>query len=148
MREILCDSGHGFAEFVGFGEDISIKECFDDDAHGQVGHLSIDVNTTTTGPSLLDLLGISAHGVCIAGNMTRLERGSHELALVTMKISITRSKASTQDRAEDCTDSDAFVEVIGMVDQNALHVLWFIKQDTRERPKMDVANVSFMCQTP
>jgi hypothetical protein len=39
-------------------------------------------------------------------------------------------------------DCQAFVEVIGMFDQDALDVLWFVEQDAGERPKMHAADVA------
>jgi hypothetical protein len=147
MGSILKDDGQGCAKFVGFAEDVGVKKRFADDAHGQVGHLPVDVDDGTINPGLLDLFAVIAHDLGIAGNMTRLEEGSHELALATVKIALATEDAITEKGTDEFMNSHAFVEVIGMVDQNAVNVFWFVEQDARERTKMHAADVAFLGHT-
>ena len=146
LRSILHDDGHGRAQFVGFGEDVGVKERFADDAHGEIGHLPIDINDAPIRPGLLNLLAVVSHEVGIAGNMTRLERGGHELALVTVEIALATEDAITNHRAKAVMDCQAFVEVIGMFDQNAVDMLWCVEQDAGERSKVHAADVASACQ--
>src|SRR5437588_7133236 len=116
MRDILVGDGHGCTKFAGFGEDVGVKEGFADDAHGEVGHLLVDVNDASIRPGLLDLLAIVSHDVGIAGNMAWLEGRSYELALVAVEIAFATEDAVTNGGAEGIMNGDAFVEVIGMFD--------------------------------
>jgi len=134
MREILNDDSHGLAEFIGFGKDIGIKERFADDAHGEIGHGLIDVNQDPIGPGLLDVLAVITHDLSIT-NMPWLERRGHELPLVTVEIIFSTENTITANGTTERKDGFAFVEVIGMFDQNAVDVLWCVEQDGRERSK-------------
>src|SRR5258708_10627887 len=147
MRHILSGDGRSCAEFVGFGEDICIKEHLADDTHSEVGHLLINVNRDTIRPGLLDLLTVMSHDIGIAGNMAWLKGWRHELALVTVEIASATEDAVTDDGTEDIMDCQAFVEVIGVFDQNAMDVFWFVEQNAGERPKMHAANVAFARHT-
>jgi len=147
MREIRHGDGHGRAKFIGFGKDIGVKERFADDAHGEIGHVLIDVNNCTIGPGLLHMFAVIAHDLGISGNMAWLERRGHELTLVTVEITFATGNAIPDDGTTERMDGSAFVEVIGMFDQNAVDVLWFVEQDGRERPKMHGADVACACQT-
>ena len=76
-----------------------------------------------------------------------VERWGHELALVTVKIAFATEDAITNRGTKEMMDGDAFVEVIGMVDQNALDMLWCVEQDAGERSKMHATDVAFACYT-
>src|SRR5437588_9155713 len=127
MRDILVGDGHGCAKFAGFGEDVGVKEGFADDAHSEVGHLLVDVNDASIRPGLLDLFAVVSHDLGITGNMAWLEGRSYELALVTVEITFATEDAVTNCGAGGIMYGDAFVEVVGMFDQNALDVLWFVE---------------------
>ena len=146
VREIRHDRCHGRAKFIGFGEDIGIKEYFADDAHGEIGHVLIDVNHRPIGPGLLNVLAVMPHNVGIASNMAWLERWGHELALVTVEITFATRNAITDDGTTERMDGSAFVEVIGMFDQNAVDMLWCVEQDAGERSKVHAADVASACQ--
>src|SRR2546428_11494845 len=143
MRDILDGDCHGCAKFVGFSEDVGVKERFANDAHRDVGHMSIHVNSRTIGPGLLNLLTVVAHDVGIAGNMTWLEQWGHEFTLVTMQIAFATEDAITDDRPKGIMHCQTFIEVIGMFDQHALDVCWLVEQDAGERSKMQAVNVAF-----
>src|SRR5690349_24432786 len=100
MRDIFHGDRHGCAKFVGFSEDIGVKECFANDTHGDVGHMSIHINSDTIGPGLLNLLAVEAHNIGIAGDMTWLERWGHKFTLVTMEIAFATEDAVTYDRTK------------------------------------------------
>src|SRR5579859_2649152 len=116
IRNVRRDSGHGCAKFVDFGEDIGIKEHFADNAHGQVGHMLTNVNDGTINPSSLDSLTIIAHDIGIASNTAWLEKWSHELTLVAVKIALATEDAITQYCTKGSMECHAFVKVIGMLD--------------------------------
>src|SRR5947209_17594383 len=98
-RERMCgifrSDSHSCSQFVGFGENIGIKERLADDTHGEIGHLPININDSSIRPRLLDLLTVMSHDIGIASNVTWLEGGSYELALMTMKITFTTEDAIT-----------------------------------------------------
>src|SRR2546421_4803458 len=123
MRKVRKGGGHGCTKFVGFGEDVSVKERFAYDTQSEVGHLPIDINHSPISPGLLDTLAVIAHAIGITDHMAWLERWSHELTLVTVKITLAREEAIPDYRREEAMDGYAFVEVIGMFDQNAVNVL-------------------------
>ena len=100
VREIRNGGGHRCAKFIGFGKDIGIKERFADDAHGEIGHVLIDINHRTIGPGLLDVLAVMAHVSGVASNMAWLEGWSHELTLVTMEITFATEDAIPNDRTK------------------------------------------------
>jgi len=79
--------------------------------------------------------------------MAWLEGRRHELALVTVEIALAAEDTITDYGPEDIMNCQAFVEVIGVFDQNAMDVLWFVEQDAGERPKMDAVNISFSRHT-
>ena len=143
MRDIFDGDRHGCAKFVGFSEDVGVKECFTDDAHSDVGHVSIHIDNGTIGPGLLNLLAVMAHDTGIAGDMTWLERWGHEFTLVTMEIAFATEDAVTDDRPKGIMHGYTFIKVIGMFDQHALDVRWFIEQDAGERSKMQSVDVAF-----
>src|SRR5260370_5298627 len=147
MRNILHGDGHGRAQFVGFGEAVSDKERFAEDAHGEIGHLPVDVNAGTISPGLLNLLAVISHDINIADNMAWLEGRRHQLALVTVEIALATEDAITDYGPEEIMNCQAFVEVIGVFDQNAMDVLWCVEHDAGERPKMDAVNISFSRHT-
>ena len=147
MRHVLVDDGHSCAEFVGFGEDVGVKERFADDAHREVGHVPIDIDDGPIGPTLLDVLAILSHDVGIASNMAWLERWGHQLALVTVEIALAAEDAIPNHGTKDMVDGQAFVEVVGMFDQDALDVLWFVEEDSGKWPKMHAADVVFARHT-
>jgi hypothetical protein len=147
VRNILSGNGHGRTEFVCLGEDVGVKERFANDAHGQVGHLLVDVNAATIKPGLLDMLAVMAHDAGIAGNVAWLEGWGHELALLTVEIAFATEDAVTNHRAKGIMDGQPFIEVIGMFNQNAMDMLWFVEQDDGERPKMHAIDVAFARHT-
>src|SRR5260370_16173216 len=147
MRNILHGDGHGSTQFVGFGEDVSVKERFADDAHGEVGHLPVDINAGTISPGLLNLLAVISHDINIADNMAWLKGRRHKLALVTVEIALATEDAITDYGPDQIMHCQAFVEVIGVFDQNAMDVLWFVEQDAGELPKIDAVNISFARHT-
>ncbi len=106
------------------------------DAHSDTGHLLIDVYSCVISPGLLNLLAIFTNDLGITGHMTGLERWRHKLALVMVEVT-----SATEDAI---TDDHPFVEVIGMLDQNAMDMLWLIKQNACDRPKMHAADVAFL----
>jgi len=107
----------------------------------------IDINDGPISPTLLDLLAKVSHDVGIAGNMAWLERWGYQLALVAVKIAFAAEDAITNHGAKDMMDGQAFVEVIGMFDQDALDVLWFVEENTGKWPKMHAADVIFARHT-
>src|SRR5215469_9211752 len=124
LAHILCDGGHGCTKFVGFGKEVGGKERFADDTHGEIDHLLIEINDGTISPGLLQVFTVRSHHLGIAGDMARLERGSHELALVAVKIALATEDAIAEDRTNALPDDHAFVEVVGMFDQNTVHMFW------------------------
>ena len=146
VREIRHGGGHRCAKFIGFGKNIGIKERFTDDAHGKIGHVLIDINHRTIGPGLLDVLAVMTYDSGVASNMAWLEGWGHELALVTMEITFATGDAIPNDRTTKRMDDSALVEVIGMFDQNAMDMLWFVEEDTGEWSKMHAADVASACQ--
>ena len=79
MCHIRRGDGHGCAKFIGFRKDIGIKERFADNAHGEIGHLLVDVNGGAIRPGLLDVLAVMPHDFSIAGNMTWWKDGAMSL---------------------------------------------------------------------
>ena len=142
MGNILCDGGHGCTKFIGLGEDIGVKERFADDAHGEIGHLLIDINDGTIRPGLLNVFTVRAHHLGIASNMARLERGSHEFPLVAVKIALATEDAIAEDRTNELLDDLAFVEVIGMFDQNTVNMFRFVEQDAGVRTNPRAADIA------
>src|SRR5260370_33660964 len=148
MRNVRKSNGHGRAEFVGFGENISIKKCFTDDAHGEVGHLLIDIDNGIIRPGLLNLFAVMSHDTSIAGNMTRLERWGHELTLATMEFSFATEYAITYNGTEGIMNCQAFVEAISMLDQNTTDILWPIEHEGGGRSKLHATDIVFTRYTP
>ena len=66
---------------------------------------------------------------------------------MTVEIALATEDAIAKERAQEFMDGHAFVEIIGMFDQNAMNMLRFIEQDGRERPKMHAADVALACYT-
>ena len=147
MRGVFSGDGHGCAKFAGLGENIGVKECLANDAHSDVGHLPIDINDATISPGLLNLLAIMSHDASIAGNMTWLERWSHEFTLVTMEITFATEDAIADYWTKGIMDGYALIKVIGMLDKNAVDVLWSVEQDAGERSKMHATDVAFARHT-
>ncbi len=54
----------------------------------------------------------------------------------------TTEDAVANQGAKGIMDCHTFVEVIGVLDQNALYVLWFVEQDGGERSKMHAVDVA------
>src|ERR1700676_3341293 len=127
MRDKFSGDSHRGTEFVGFGDDIGIKECLANNTHSQVGHVLIDINGAPISPELLDLFAILPHDVGITGYVTWLEGGSHELALLPMEITFACKNAIAQGSAKGIMNGHTFVEVIGMFNQNTMGVLWFVE---------------------
>ena len=109
--------------------------------------MPVDVNDGIIRPGLLDLFAVMAHDAGIAGNVAWLERWSHELALLTVEIAFATEDAVTNHGAKGIMDSQSFIEVIGMFNQNAMDMLWFVEQNDGERPKMHAINVTFTRHT-
>jgi len=107
----------------------------------------IDVNESTIRPGLLELFAVRAHDLGIPGNLVWLEGGSHQLALMTVEIAFARGEAIPNHGTGERMDDSAFVEVIGMFDQNTVDVPWFIEKDAREWSEMHAAHVACACQT-
>jgi hypothetical protein len=97
---------------------------------------------------VLDVFAVMAHEIGIAGDMTRLERWGHQLALVTVKIAFTQEEAIAENGTNECMQANTFVKIVGMFDEDAMHVLWCIEQDARERPDVHAADITFCCLTP
>jgi len=64
-----------------------------------------------------------------------------------MEITFACEDAIAQSGAKGIMNGYTFVEVIGMFDQNTMDVLWLVKQDARERPKMHAADIALSCHT-
>src|SRR6266571_413025 len=145
MRDILINDGHRRSKLIGFRENIGIKQSFPNDTHGNNGHLLVDVNDAAIGPGLRDLLAIVTHDVGIGGNVAWLEGWRHQLALVTVEIAFAAKDAITNEGTKGVVNGHAFVEVIGMFDQNAVDVFWFVELNEREWSKVDAADVALPC---
>src|SRR5205823_2119991 len=74
-------------------------------------------------------------------------RWGYELTLMTVEITFATEDAVTNRGAKGIMDCHSFVEVIGMFDENALHMFWFIEQDTGKRPKMHATDIACTCHT-
>src|SRR5207245_1917029 len=112
MCDILTGDIHGCAQFIGFSENVGIKERFADDAHSETGHLLIDVNDSAVRPRLLDLLAVITYDLGIVGNMTWLEGWGYKLTLVTVEISFATEDAITNRGTKGTMYCYPFVEVI------------------------------------
>ena len=113
----------------------------------RVASSSCIFNGGTIKPGLLDLFTVVSHDAGVAGNMAWLERWRHELALVAVEIAFATEDTITNCGTKGTMNGDAFVEVIGMFDQNALDVLGFVEQDGRKRSKMHATDVALVCHT-
>ncbi len=143
MGYIFKGGGHGYTEFVGFGEYIGIKKRLTNNAHGDVRHLLVDIDNAIVAPGLLDLLTIVSEYICIAHNMTELEGRRHDFALATMKLAFAAEDAIAEDGTEGIMYCQTFIEVIGMLDENTMDVLRFIEQNSGERPEMHSGDIAF-----
>jgi|GEM_PF-4793064 len=75
--------------------------------------------------------------------MAWLKGRRHELALVAVKIAFATKDTVTNGWAKSIMDCHTFVEVIGMLDQNAMNMLRFVEQDDGKRSKMHAIDVTF-----
>src|SRR5258708_2577658 len=137
MHGILVDTGHRCTELISFIEDISIEECFADNAHGEGDHLRIEVNDRAILPLPLEALSRLYHRLRIGGDMTWLKHRGHQFALVAMKLPFADEEAI----ATKCLMYElSRAKVIGMVNQDALHMFWSIKQNQGDWPQMQATN--------
>lgn len=127
MRNICQWNGHSRAEFISFGEYICIKKSLADNTHSEVGHMLVDIDHAMIGPGLLNLLAVASHNPGIAGNMTWLKRWGHDLALVAVKVTFATEDAIANYWTKGIMNCQAFIEIIGMLDENAMDMLWFIE---------------------
>ena len=114
---------HCCAKFVGFREDIGIKEHFADDAHRQLCHLLTDINHLPFSPALLNLLAVFDHSVSIAGDLPWLKCGSYQFALPPVERPLAGEDAITNHRAECIMRCLSFIKIIGVLNKDAMHVL-------------------------
>jgi len=77
-----------------------------------------------------------------------LKRRSYEFALVMMEVSLATYDAVTKGGPKNTMDGCALVEGVGMFDQNALDMLWFVEKNAGERAKTDTTNISCTRHSP
>ena len=146
MRNVRKSNGHSRAEFVGFGEYISIKKSIADYTHCDVSHVLVDIDNALIMPGLLNLFAVVPHNIGITYNMAWLERWGHDLALMTVKITFATEDAIADYGTKGIMNCQAFIKVIGMLDQDAMDMLWFIEQDGGEWSEMQTTNIAFTRQ--
>ena len=146
MRNVRKSNGHGRAEFVGFGENIRIKKSFADNTHCDVCHVLVDIDNAIIEPDLLNLFAVVSHSPGIAGNMTWLERWGHDFALMAVEITFATEDAIADYGTKGIMNCQAFIKVIGMLDQDAMDMRWFIEQDGGEWSEMQTTNIAFTRQ--
>src|SRR5947208_1244693 len=116
MRNILNSNGHGRAEFVSFGEHISVKKSFADNTHRDIGHVLVDIDNAIIEPGLLNLFAVVSYSLGITGNMPWLERWGHDLALMAVEITFATEDTIANDGTKGIMNCQAFIKVIGMLD--------------------------------
>jgi len=102
----------------------------------------IEVNDRPIVPFLLEAFSIAPHRFCIAVDVAWLKNGSHHFALSPMK----RAFADEEPVAtEGAMDEPPLTQVIGVLNQDALHIFGFVEQNQRERPEMKAAHIASVC---
>src|SRR5579859_668803 len=118
---------HASTKLVGFAEDISIKERFACNAHGEASHLLVDVNCSAVRPGLLNVLAVVSHRCGVTDNMAWLKGRRHAPALVAVYLAFVTENIFTNQRWEGIMKARTSIEVIAMFDENTLDVFWLVE---------------------
>jgi len=139
VDDILVHHRQRCSKLISLLEDIVVKEHFADNAHSDGNHLLIEVNDRAIVPLLLEAFTIPHNRFRISGDVPWLKHGSHQFALSPMKLSFADEKPVATERV---MDEPSFAQVIGVLNQDALHMFGFVAQDQRERPEMKAADIA------
>jgi hypothetical protein len=98
--------------------------------------LLIDIYDSSIVPRLLDLLSIPSYALSVMSNMAWLKRWGDQFTLMAVEIALTTEDAIADYGTKDVMDGHTFIKVVGVFYQNAVNVLWPIKENAREWPEV------------
>jgi hypothetical protein len=106
--------------------------------------LLIDIYDSSIVPRLLDLLSIPSYALSVTSNMAWLKRWGDQFTLMAVEIALTTEDAIADYGTKDVMDGNTFIKVVGVFYQNAVNVLWPIKENAREWPEVHSCHIALM----